>query len=173
MFVWHNEAAQIAGSLNDDMSSGQPGDTSFWRTLAANAIHMDGPAPSSFGEEYLKVREYLDVLDMYNYDTVKLATLPEIAELETYVNDSLFVDAWFLAAHHRHFCSTKKEGIGLVPGAALQGDLIAVFLGAHIPFVLRPTDAGAYVLIGECYIHGIVHDEALQEDARIRDIFVQ
>lgn len=53
--------------------------------------------------------------------------------------------------------------MGLTPDAALQDDLIATFLGAGTPFVLRKSDAGVHVVVGECYIHGIMSGEALQE----------
>ena len=62
----------------------------------------------------------------------------------------------------------------LIPGAALQGDLIAIFLGAGTPFVLRKSDAGVHVVVGECYIHGIMNGEALQEkEADLMDIVLQ
>lgn len=64
--------------------------------------------------------------------------------------------------------------MGLIPGAALQGDLIAIFLGAGTPFVLGKSDAGVHVVAGECYIHGIMNGEALQEkEADLMDIVLQ
>lgn len=63
-------------------------------------------------------------------------------KLETISNESEFVDAWFWFAFQRKFCSTKDGRMGLVPGTALKGDLIALFTGADVPFVLRATDDG-------------------------------
>ena len=105
---------------------------------------------------------------------MRVATMPKAKDLETSTNDSLFVDAWFQATFQRHFCSTKKGCTGLVPNASLQGDLVALFLGAAVPFVIRPIGVELFVLVGECYIHGIMNGEALQEeDVQIRDIHLR
>ena len=64
--------------------------------------------------------------------------------------------------------------MGLIPGATLQGDLIAIFLGAGTPFVLGKSDAGVHVFVGECYIHGIMNGEALQgKEADLINIVLQ
>lgn len=162
MFAWNAEAKQIARSLNLVEGSRQSDETSFRRTLAADMTHSSSPAPALFAEEYHKVCEYLKLLDDCNHDALKVATIPNAKELETFSNDSSFLDAWFLAAFQRRFCSTKGGRMGLVPGAALEGDHIAVILGADTPFVLRSAGADFYALVGECYIHGIMNGETLQ-----------
>lgn len=64
--------------------------------------------------------------------------------------------------------------MGLIPGAALQGDLIAIFLGAGTPFVLGKSDAGVHAVVGECYIHRIMNGEALQEkEADLMNMILQ
>lgn len=65
---------------------------------------------------------------------------------------------------------SNKGYIGLCPAAAMPGDIIAVLYGCKMPFVLRPvpdrkSTAGlcsAYTLVGECYVHGLMNGEALQ-----------
>ena len=65
----------------------------------------------------------------------------------------------------------KKKRMGPVSSAALKGDLIAIFQGADVPFFLRRTNAGEYVLIKDCCIHGISNMEILQgKNAQARDI---
>jgi hypothetical protein len=49
-----------------------------------------------------------------------------------------------------------------LPVAAQPGDIIAVFLGANLPHVLRPCDSG-FRLVSECYAHGFMDGEALVE----------
>jgi hypothetical protein len=53
------------------------------------------------------------------------------------------------------FAATKRGYIGFGPHEISYGDLICLFNGAAVPFVLRPTSNGIYKLVGECYIHGI------------------
>lgn len=61
------------------------------------------------------------------------------------------------------FCETRKGYLGLVPGDVQVGDNIVIFKGAVVPFILRGTDGpDNYTLIGEAYIHGIMHGEALE-----------
>jgi hypothetical protein len=63
----------------------------------------------------------------------------------------------------RRFCRTKCQRIGFVPKVAQAGDIICVLYGGEVPYVLRPRKDGCYSVIGECYIHGIMHGEALSD----------
>ena len=174
MFAWHQEVVYIARLSSSDVESRQPEDTSIWRTLAADVTPLGAAAPAYFGEEYQEVREYLDLLHECEYDAMRVATMPKAKDLETSTNNSLFVDAWVQAAMSRHFCSTKEGRIGLVPNVCLKGDLVALFLGADVPFVIRPVDARLFVVVGECYIHGIMNGEAFQgAHAQTRDILLK
>ncbi|KAK3984981.1 heterokaryon incompatibility protein-domain-containing protein [Cladorrhinum sp. PSN332] len=73
------------------------------------------------------------------------------------------------------FGITSCGRFGLFPGPVRQDDLIVVMPGATMPFVLRPAkldgsqetklnDRKRFVLVGPCYIHGIMHGEALFHD---------
>ena len=174
MFAWHKEAIHIAGLSGSDVGSRQLEDASFWRTLAADVTPLGAAAPASFGEEYHEVRAYTDLLDECEYDAMKVSTMPKAKDLETYTNDSLFVDAWFQAAFQRHFCSTKEVRIGLVSDATMKNDLVAFLLGADVLFVHRTTDVGMFVLVVKCYVRGIMTGEALKgKDTTIKDILLQ
>jgi hypothetical protein len=61
----------------------------------------------------------------------------------------------------------KKGYIALVPGAAESRDQICVLHGGSAPFVLREKDAG-YVLIGECYVYGLMDGEMKGSDKEIQ-----
>ena len=174
MFTWHQEAAQVAEHLEFVTRSRQLDGSAFWKSLSADTTPVGGPAPPSFGDEHLKVIEYLELLDSCDYDLLKVSTMPHAKELEAFSNDSVFVDAWFRAAFQKKFCSTKQGRLGLAPRATLQGDLIAIFMGADVPFVLRATGTEGYELLGECYIHGIMNGEALiGREAQVGDIVLQ
>lgn len=56
---------------------------------------------------------------------------------------------------------TQGRFAGLVPKETLADDLICVLQGGRVPFVVRKRGP-EYILIGECYIHGIMHGEALK-----------
>lgn len=56
---------------------------------------------------------------------------------------------------------TRKGYICQVPPEVQQGDVVAIFYGCDLPYVLRPSRRGRYRLIGNCYVHGIMDGEAL------------
>ena len=71
---------------------------------------------------------------------------------------------------NRVFCVTEKDYIGLVPYRARVNDLIVVLFGGHTPFVLREREVPGsaetgrrWQLIGECYVHGFMDGEALDD----------
>jgi heterokaryon incompatibility protein (HET) len=54
---------------------------------------------------------------------------------------------------------SDKGFIGLAPESAEIGDIICIFHGGVVPFVLRPEADGRYRLLGEAYVHGIMDGE--------------
>ncbi|KAJ8129753.1 hypothetical protein O1611_g3878 [Lasiodiplodia mahajangana] len=56
--------------------------------------------------------------------------------------------------------------IGLAPEAARPGDRVCNILGCSVPIVLRPRPESddRYSVVGECYIHGLMHNEGLLGD---------
>lgn len=69
----------------------------------------------------------------------------------------------------RRLSTTKKGYLGLGPASMLVRDLICVLKGAEVPFVLRETgevvrrskslwkkEQLLCILVGECYVHGIM-----------------
>ncbi|MCJ1394390.1 hypothetical protein MMC18_007268 [Xylographa bjoerkii] len=68
------------------------------------------------------------------------------------------------AGEFRRFFITKKQSMGIGPRAMKSGDIICVLFGGRTPFVLRPRpNSDHYVFIGECYIHGWMHGEAIEK----------
>jgi hypothetical protein len=56
------------------------------------------------------------------------------------------------------FIVTQGGLIGLAPPSTQQGDLIAVVNRSAYPFVVPPVQGtGFYLLVGPCYIHGIMN----------------
>lgn len=59
------------------------------------------------------------------------------------------------ATRHRRLMVAKSGLIGLAPERVKPGDYLALLQGCKISMVLR-KHRGNYILIGECYIHGIM-----------------
>lgn len=50
--------------------------------------------------------------------------------------------------------------LGLGPADVEEGDIVVVFLGVNVPFILRPV-RDKYALVGDCYVHGIMYGELM------------
>lgn len=68
-----------------------------------------------------------------------------------------------LLARERRIVVTKKGFYGLGPQLVRKGDVVAVFPGLRVPYVLRSV-RGGYKLVGAAYVHGVMRGEVLDED---------
>ncbi|PVH75711.1 HET-domain-containing protein [Cadophora sp. DSE1049] len=72
----------------------------------------------------------------------------------------------------RQFFGTANGYMGRGPHGMQVGDLVVVLLGAKVPFVLRKAgETGRLLLVGECYVHGIMRGELVQESTREQEDF--
>ncbi|KAG1757971.1 heterokaryon incompatibility protein-domain-containing protein [Suillus lakei] len=67
---------------------------------------------------------------------------------------------WMCSA--RRVFSTEQGDLGIAHQSARVGDEVVVVSGAAVPFVVREVEGGAYVLIGEAFVHGAMSGEALE-----------
>lgn len=70
------------------------------------------------------------------------------------------------ATKGRKCCLTESGYFGMVPLNTRKGDKVFIPCGGSVPFIIRASDEreGTYLLIGECYIHGIMSGEAIDSD---------
>lgn len=59
---------------------------------------------------------------------------------------------------------------GLGPACMAKGDLIVVFKGGIVPFVVRPREDGTFALLGDCYIVEIMRGEVFEEELLERPV---
>jgi hypothetical protein len=64
------------------------------------------------------------------------------------------------ACTDRRFAVTHKAYVALVPKLELNGDVVALFYGATVPFLIRKAEQN-YSLVGDAYVQGIVNGEAV------------
>jgi hypothetical protein len=69
---------------------------------------------------------------------------------------------------HRKMFRTIQGYIGLAPRLTEEGDYVVLVKGGRVPLVLRPR-GGQWELIGDCYLHGIMHGEGFEE-SKCQDI---
>jgi hypothetical protein len=56
---------------------------------------------------------------------------------------------------------TAKGYLGYGPVSTMPHDEVWILPGATVPFVLRKTSEGRYLIVGDTYVHGVMHGEAL------------
>ena len=72
-----------------------------------------------------------------------------------------------IAIEGRKFFLTKSGRFGLGPPSIGQDpgrvDEVWVLEGARVPFILHKNDCGKYTVVGEAYMHGLMHGETAPE----------
>ena len=65
------------------------------------------------------------------------------------------------------FVTTVQKSCGVAPQNVLEGDVVFIFGGGDVPFMLRRSEEryGAWRLVGECYIHGSMCGSAMQAES--------
>jgi Heterokaryon incompatibility protein (HET) len=68
---------------------------------------------------------------------------------------------------------TSQGYLGLGPQHLQTGDVVALFEGADLPYVLRTRNNGGFELVGESYVHGIMNGEFIEKgvDTELFELF--
>ncbi|CAF9912789.1 MAG: hypothetical protein HETSPECPRED_001201 [Heterodermia speciosa] len=143
----------------------------FWRTMIRDTIrdYEDGEAIRRANNTdelaYMCFRRWL----VDQSDTKETEASPDFAN---------FRKSFFIATQYQRFFTTHKDYMGL-SDLPQSNDEIWILFGGSVPFILRPypansDHAGSYSLIGDCYVHGIMDGEAIEEwqEKDTREIFL-
>lgn len=132
---------------------------SLWRTLImdldrTNAFRRarNHPAPMEFGAMCDSFLGDADASDIIN-----------TGEDENQ-SASLFLTNMYDSAQRRCVIELENGMIGLGPCDAVPGDVIAILFGGGVCFTLR-RKGKHYQLVGDCYIHGAMQGQLVDQDA--------
>ena len=104
-------------------------------------------------------------------------TADEIRSTNVYENPLLEMAGLYARLMKRLYARrpfiTKTGYVGLAPSNIAEGDVVYVILGAVQPYVLRLGAEGRFSLVGECYMHGIMHGELMQDHPEIQSVFMR
>ena len=78
------------------------------------------------------------------------------------INNQVFVQQ----LRGNRIANTSMNMLGNVPEHTKEGDEIWIIYGCRTPFLLRPTE-GRYLMVGECFVDGIMNGQALKMDMGI------
>jgi hypothetical protein len=145
----------------------------FWRTMTCGLTSNAFPAPAEYASYFKKYLEFIkfEMLEMsLPVERLSTETPPRIIhglsdnhpDLQTHALIESSLEKW---SSKRRFCTTIKGRLACVPVSAQTGDLICILHGGEVPYVLRPHGGGHYIVVGECYVDGVMHDEAFSGES--------
>ena len=121
------------------------------------------------------IRNYVKGPELYTMQDIEKALYRDPLvdgipnEIFGHVNSELEAIRWALTEGRRLFISSAGH-MGLCPEATEPDDVIYIFIGSDVPFVLRPLRNGNYLLVGECYLDGFMDGRALLEVSKVADV---
>ena len=135
----------------------------FWeKTLGEDGRynHEDHPEISQQLSDFIEaVEEVQDILgDQSNLQDVLPSCMHFVSKMFPVVK---MIRAIAIACNRR-LAYTSDNLLALVPGSAEVGDVLSIFMGTPIPFVLRQAQ-GNYRLNGAAYIHNMMDGEVLRD----------
>jgi len=80
---------------------------------------------------------------------------------EIMMSAMIFATLMPITQNYRRMFKTSHGYLGVGPEFMQPGDQICLVYGAGVPFVLRRRDNGGHLLVGESYVHGIMHGEGM------------
>lgn len=87
-----------------------------------------------------------------------------------YSSNILEAMRWF---HSRRSFISHSGYVGTGPLNAAPGDVVCVFLGAHVPYVIRASGDGSYTLVGDAWVNGIMCGEVLLQNPVVESIVLK
>jgi hypothetical protein len=127
------------------------------------------------GESVLDAWIRLLQLDMLQDRITKGPQFPLLEDLRTRWSDavaqnrtpwetSLISPRTIEKMHGASLMKLDNGYLGFGPSTVQPGDCLVVLLGCYAPMILRPQKNGAYIVIGKCYVQGLMNGEALLGD---------
>ncbi|KAL7964967.1 heterokaryon incompatibility domain-containing protein [Trichoderma sp. SZMC 28014] len=179
-----NSSWERLENMDYPFSKGDTVQDAFRKVLVANASFIGSNKDEQLSES--EIEPFLQEIAFTEFWSLKIENRPAVAirAKEGYTADQVSLMLAGLSEHNIKFLASmikiilngkrlfvSNEGyIGWGPNAMMPGDTIAVLYGSKMPFVLRAVSdqnpqaglANAYTVVGECYVHGLMNGEALQ-----------
>jgi hypothetical protein len=156
---------KLAGWKNE---SGLP-PNAFWRTIVADRGPNGGNPPPYYQVACQQAFEQRATGDDLNTERLMLMNSNTKPGSEKVVTEYLrrVQSVVWMRRLIRTTIGQSDDNLGLAPESVKEGDLICIVYGCSVPVVLRKcseerSNKCTFVLIGECYIHGMMDGEAFR-----------
>ncbi|KAL8387847.1 hypothetical protein RB595_009632 [Gaeumannomyces hyphopodioides] len=167
--LWHDLCHKERFDLDDTYRNGQAAFFAFMQTLSNGCVQAAGHKSMAYHE----VPDHVWLRKAARYVAETLGASDKVAEevrraadAAKSENDDDHWSRWATSASEgRIFARTRKGYYVLGPAALETGDVVCVLFGSKVPFCLRPIGE-RYLLVGECYVHGLMRGEVMDILAR-------
>lgn len=141
-----------------------------WRTLLADAYQKEHPAPQECEELVAQYQEWVRNGAHAAYSMQRLS-ITEKQERKYSKGDFCQLEKEIEAANDaRSLFRTRNGYLGIGAQSLRPLDEVWILAGASVPFILRKCEDESYELVGEAYLHGVMHGEALEWGLDLRSI---
>lgn len=134
----------------------------FWRTLCLDRETDRKRATPAFGNIMLR---YLSLIQGGWQDL-------DEKETEEWMALCNIVNVVLVACRERRFCRTAAGSFGIVDAGARSGDVVCMFFGGRILFVVRPVGGGEVSFVGVGYLYGFMDGEAVENGSILEEEFI-
>ncbi|KAF4450721.1 hypothetical protein F53441_6164 [Fusarium austroafricanum] len=97
---------------------------------------------------------------------------PDIQELAQTGDGFKWSHEATLVTRYRGFAITAGGWFVVGPDIMQLGDVVVVLYGGRTPFLLRRKERGTWILVGECYVHGMMNGEVFDLDEVEEEEFI-
>ncbi|KAI0142307.1 HET-domain-containing protein [Hypoxylon sp. NC0597] len=139
----------------------------FWRTVLVDLKQGTYPKPSpATGPSRLDAndQEWLSRLETEE-------GLQELILTWELSCQQVFRQLRLIEQFHRRFFVTTNGYVGLGPPSLETGDSICVLAPGTVAYALRDSKNGRWKYVGECYLHGIMNGEIIENAAQNEDSY--
>lgn len=166
--IWLQECRELASDGKGILT--QARHEELWSTMTCGLTGEGFPAPQRYSKCFTKYIEFMETAPkrFADYLVESQTTVNEVRGLDDIIPDfetHVIIEAsLYKWSSRRRFCTTNNGRLACVPRGSMEGDVICILFGGEVPYVLRPIGDGFYSVIGECYVHDIMHGESLSHD---------
>ena len=169
-YIWHDICGRDEFNLSGQYLNGEDCYAfACMQTLSNGCVQIASREKMPYNE--IPKSRWLEQEAMYlvkalGQSDVVAPDLRQIAEeAETRHKEEQWSRAANGASKKRIFAKTNKGYHVLGPEVTRPGDIVCVLFGGKLPFCLRPL-GDRYLLVGECYVHGLMNGEAMEMMSR-------
>jgi hypothetical protein len=168
--LWHEICRKERFNLNDRYLDGQSAFFAYMQTLSNGCVQAAGHECRPYHE----VSDCVWLWKAARYITETLGSSDDVSEEVQKAAEGTECEnghekwsRWASSASEgRIFARTGRGYYVLGPAALEAGDVVCILFGGKVPFCLRPMGR-RYLIVGECYVHGLMKGEAI--DMLVRD----